>query len=92
MSSINHRILKNNHNIDVNFEGGNLSSDSGLLLIHEFIHQLGIDNVIKELFQTNDHAIFRIHTDFANFMQMLYQITLNFMSNVKRTVVSMPYG
>lgn len=74
MSSINHRILKNNHNIDVNFEGGNLSSDSGLLLIHEFIHQLGFDNVIKKLFQTNDHALFRIHTDFANFMQMLYQI------------------
>jgi len=35
-------ILANLHlqsNIKINFNGGNLSSDTGLLLIHEFINE-----------------------------------------------------
>ena len=47
MSNINHRMMKSNTCIDVNFEGGELSSDSGLLLVKEFIHKLGFDALIK---------------------------------------------
>ena len=74
MSIINHRILKSNTNIDLNFEGGKLSSDSGLLLVKEFVHKTGLGLIIKKMFKTNDTAIMRIHTDFANLMQALYQI------------------
>ena len=74
MSNIIHRVLKSNTNIDVNFDGGELSSDSGLFLVKEFIHHMGIDHIIRRLFHTNDHASFRFHTDFANIMQALYQI------------------
>ena len=50
MSIINHRILKSNTNIDLNFEGGKLSSDSGLLLVKEFVHKTGLGLIIKKMF------------------------------------------
>ena len=37
----------------INFDGGDLSSDAGLLLIKEFISKLGIDTLLEKAFKTN---------------------------------------
>ena len=81
MSNINHRMMKSNTCIDVNFEGGELSSDSGLLLVKEFIHKLGFDALIKKHFHTRGEGFFRIHTDYGNFMQMLFQIIAGYFTD-----------
>ena len=62
-------------NFRVNFDGGNLSSDGGLLLLKEFYHKLGVKALLKKHFHTTDSASFRIHKDHENLLQMLYQIT-----------------
>jgi hypothetical protein len=41
MSSLDRFRLKSNSKFKMNFEGGDLSSDSGLLLIKEFAHKIG---------------------------------------------------
>ena len=46
MSIVNTLALESNRQIKINFDGGNLSSDAGLLLIKEFISKLGIDNLL----------------------------------------------
>ena len=74
MAIINTFSLKSNKKIKINFNGGDLSSDGGLLLIKEFAAKIGFIKLVKQLFKTNDHTDCRIHTDSDNLMQMLYQI------------------
>lgn len=66
--------LKCNKQFIVDFDGGKLSSDVELLLIKEFLHTLGIESMLKSNFKTNDAALFRIHKDYENLLQMIYQI------------------
>ena len=74
MSIVNTLSLESNRQIKINFDGGDLSSDAGLLLIKEFVSKLGIDKLLGKAFKTNDSALFRYHTDQENLLQMIYMI------------------
>ena len=74
MSIENTLSLESNRQIKINFDGGDLSSDAGLLLIKEFVSKLGIDKLFGKAFKTNDPALFRYHTDQKNLLQMIYMI------------------
>lgn len=73
MDILNTFSLKSNRQIKLNFNGGDLSSDAGLLLIKEFADKLGFTRLIRDKFKTTDKAI-RFHKDHENFMQMIFQI------------------
>ena len=75
MTIVTGTALECNKNFRVNFNGGNLSSDGGLLLLKEFYHKMGVPSLIKKLFHTTDPGHTRIHKDHENLLQMLYQIT-----------------
>ncbi len=74
MNSLNTFALESNSQIKINFDGGDLSSDAGLLLFKEFLFKIGAVKLINHMFKTNDTAWFRIHKDDANLMQVIYQI------------------
>ena len=74
MSIVNTLALESNRQIKINFDGGDLSSDAGLLLIKEFISKLDIDTLLEKAFKTNDPALFRYHSDSKNLLQMIYMI------------------
>lgn len=74
MHSLVDMTLESNSYCKFNFNGGSLSSDAGLLLVKEFAAKIGFEKTVKRLFHTNDSALFRLHTDSENFMQMVYQI------------------
>ena len=74
MSIVNTLALESNRQIKINFYGGDLSSDAGLLLIKEFISKLGIDTLLEKAFKTNDPALFRYHSDQKTLLQMIYMI------------------
>ena len=65
--------LESNPYLKINFNGGDLSSDTGLLLIKEFAEKIGLVKLVNTLFQTNDSATFRLHIDPDNLMQVIYQ-------------------
>ena len=48
MSIVNTLSLESNRKIKINFDGGDLSSDAGLLLIKEFVNKLGIDKLFGQ--------------------------------------------
>ncbi len=73
MSIVNTFSLNSNRQIKINFDGGDLSSDAGLLLIKEFAAKIGFLKLIKKKFKTNDKSV-RFHKDDENLMQMIYQI------------------
>ena len=66
MDSLNSLPLESNRKIKINFAGGDLSSDAGLLLIKEFTCKLDFVKLLKSLFKTNDTALFRQHKDDEN--------------------------
>ena len=68
------RTLESNKKIKINWGGGDLSSDGGLLLIKEFAAKIGLIRLIKKHFKTNDTAAYRLHNDSSNLMQVIYQI------------------
>ena len=74
MAILNTISLESNKQIKVNFNGGDLSSDGGLLLVKEFTARIGLIRLVNKLFKTNDHTTYRKHTDPDNLMQMIYQI------------------
>lgn len=74
MAIVNTISLESNKQIQINFKGGDLSSDGGLLLIKEFAAKVGLIRLVKHLFRTNDTATMRFHTDADNLLQMIYQI------------------
>ena len=73
MNSLKDTTLESNHYLKINFDGGDLSSDAGLLLIKEFAEKIGLVKLIYRLFKTNDTASFRYHIDPENLLQMIYQ-------------------
>ena len=73
MNSLKDTTLESNPYLKLNFEGGDLTSDAGLLLIKEFASKIGLTKLVYSLFKTNDTATFRFHIDPENLLQMIYQ-------------------
>lgn len=73
MSSLSILHLESNSKFKINFSGGDLSSDSGLILIKEFAHKIGFYNLTKKTFKTNDTTS-RFHKDDENLCEMIYLI------------------
>ena len=74
MYSLTDTVLQSNKYLKMNFDGGDLSSDSGLLLLKEFISKMEFDHLLKHQFHTNDNSIARFHKDDENLLQAIYQI------------------
>ena len=53
MHSLKDIQLKCNKQFIVNFDGGELSSDGGILMLKEFLSTLGIEKLLKDNFKTN---------------------------------------
>ena len=78
MHSLNELHLESNNQIKINFNGGDLSSDAGLIPINEFACKIGFDKLLQTHFKTNDTASFRVHTDTKNAMQKIYQTVVGY--------------
>jgi len=61
MAIVNIISLESNKQIKINFNGGDLSSDAGLLLINEFASKIGWVHLVKKFFKTTDHKNYRSH-------------------------------
>ena len=54
MTILSTTSLESNKRIKINFNDGNLSSDTGLLLISEFASKVGLTNLVNRIIKTND--------------------------------------
>ena len=61
MNYFNTTSLEINRQIKINFDGGDLSSDAGLLLIKEFVSKLGIDKLFSKNALASQPTISRFH-------------------------------
>ena len=61
MNSLKDTALESNPYLKINFDGGDLSSDAGLLLIKEFAEKIGLVKLVYRLFTQKMHGISEIH-------------------------------
>ena len=54
--SLTEMKLESNSKIRIDFGGGNLSSDGGLLLMKEFLSKIGFERLAATKFKTTDRA------------------------------------
>ncbi|WP_459771521.1 transposase, partial [Alkalibacterium sp. s-m-28] len=73
MKSVIEKSLHFNKMIKVNFDGGNLTSDSGLLLYKEFDEKIGLGQSIREMLQVKDSVDHREHPNPDVVIQKIYQ-------------------
>lgn len=73
MSSLLEKSANFNKKIKINFEGGDLTSDAGLLLYKEFDEKIGFSNTIEEFLKVKDNAKFRVHSNSDIAIQKIYQ-------------------
>lgn len=74
MDSLLEKLLNFNRNLKVNFEGGNLTSDAGLVIYREFDEKIGFSNAIKcNLYVEDSSADARTHKNHEITIQIIYQ-------------------
>jgi hypothetical protein len=73
MKSVQECTMNFNSRMVVNFEGGNLTSDAGLLLYKEFDHKLGLSETIKTMLVVHDPILHRDHPNSDVVVQKVYQ-------------------
>ena len=82
MSSLSDSAFTFKSFCDVDFSGGDLSSNCGMLFMGEFINKIGLLEYVKENFRT-DRRTYREHSDDSILLQLIYQniagyFTLNY--------------
>ena len=72
MSSLSDSAFTFKSFCDVDFSGGDLSSNCGMLFMGEFINKIGLLEYVKENFRT-DRRTYREHSDDSILLQLIYQ-------------------
>src|SRR5690625_4483067 len=73
MTILNENSVNFNKRVKVNFDGGELTGDAGILLYKEFDHVIGLSHAIKEMVHIKDDVIHRTHQNNDVMMQKIYQ-------------------
>ena len=73
MNTISKKRMNFNNNIKLNFAGGNLTSNSGLLLYKEFDNKIKFSQTIKESLSFDDNIDHRKHENEDVILQRIYQ-------------------
>jgi hypothetical protein len=73
MASVQEYGMNFNPRMKMNFNGGDLTSDAGLLLYKEFDHKLGLSQTIKQLLVVDDPIHHRDQPNSDVALQKIYQ-------------------
>lgn len=73
MNIVQDYTMNFNTRMRVNFNGGDLTSDAGLLLYREFDQRLGLSSAVKDLLVVNDPVFHRDHQNSDVVLQKVYQ-------------------
>lgn len=73
MNSVQEFTMDFNPRMRVNFAGGDLTSDAGLLLYKEFDHRIGLSDAVREQLVVHDPVLHRDHPNSDVVLQKVYQ-------------------
>ena len=80
MTSLLQKYITFNPKVKINFEGGELTSDAGLLAYREFDQKIGLTQCLEDHFCMEDDC-YRIHTSRSIIIQKIYQTLAGYYSD-----------
>ena len=81
MATLYENHLLFNSKISISNNGGNLSTDSGLILAKEFMHKTNFTKVLKEKLTINDNRLYYKHNNYSIIEQLLSQFIVDNKTN-----------
>ncbi|QKY70152.1 IS1380 family transposase [Lentibacillus sp. CBA3610] len=78
MTSVNETAMNFNKRVKVNFDGGDLTGDAGILLYQEFNDVIGLHKAVEEMVHIKDDITHRSHENHNVIMQKIYQIAAGY--------------
>ena len=73
MATLHEKNVKFNSKITVSNTGGNLSTDSGLILVKEFMDSLNFSDLSQQFLEIEDKRLYHTHDNFSLMEQLIYQ-------------------
>lgn len=73
MATLHENRLLFNSNVTVSHSGGNLSSDSGLILVKEFMDKFKFSRILRKNIQIQDDRLYHIHENESILEQIILQ-------------------
>jgi len=88
MATLHENRLLFNSNITVSHSGGNLSSDSGLILVKEFMNRFNVSQIIKENIQIQDDRLYYVHGNESILEQIMLQLIAGYPTDSSADVLA----
>ena len=73
MATLHEKKVQFNSKLTISNTGGNLSTDSGLVLVKEFMESLNFSDLSKQYLGIEDKRLYHIHDNFSLMEQLIYQ-------------------
>ncbi|SFQ46949.1 Transposase DDE domain group 1, partial [Desemzia incerta] len=74
MATLHENRLLFNSNVTVSHSGGNLSSDSGLILAKEFMNKFEFSQILCKNIQIQDDRLYHVHENESILEQIILQL------------------
>lgn len=78
MATLQENRVNFNSKLQINHKGGNLSTDSGLILIKEFMESIQFSKHADELLTFCDNRKYRTHKNISILEQLIFQLTAGY--------------
>ncbi|WP_227004641.1 transposase [Jeotgalibaca arthritidis] len=77
MATLQEKHVNFNSKMVVNNMGGNLSTDSGLILVKEFMDSIGFSKLARQFLTFQDNRSYWLHDNISLLEQLLFQMLLD---------------
>ena len=78
MATLHENTLKFNAKMTVTNTGGNLSTDAGLVLVKEFLHSIGFEQLMEGTLDFPDDRLAPTHLNESILEQLIFQLTAGY--------------
>lgn len=88
MASLHENRLLFNSNVTVSHSGGNLSSDSGLVLAKEFMDKFEFSRILRKNIQIQDDRLYHIHENESILEQIILQLIAGYPTDSSANILA----
>ena len=88
MATLHENRLLFNSNVTVSHSGGNLSSDSGLILVKEFMDKFKFSRILRKNIQIQDDRLYHIHENESILEQIILQLIAGYPTDSSANILA----
>ena len=87
MATLHENNLKFNTKMTVTNTGGNLSTDAGLVLVKEFLHSIGFEQIMEDTLDFQDDRLAPTHLNESILEQLIFQLIAGYDTDVSANIL-----